>query len=249
MWFTGTSTGNRYNVGQSYSMAGDVYTARADGTFQNERTGRATVGSSREVAAAGLSGLTGGGPGNSRVATAPVASQQVRQAVARQGESPSSAAVKAVPNGAQSGGASANLAGARAADVAEARARREQYSNLRLADLPPRKFPKSEQQLYLGTYAVPHINVSDGGVAEERYGDLGGAIWGVGVLGADGVVVASDMIVRGAQAAGWNPVQGAVDFAGYLDTRKEALGGKSVVDLTLDAVFGPDPGVAEWNGW
>lgn len=47
VWFTGTSTGDRYTVGQSYSMAGDVYTAQSDGTFRNERTGRETVGSSQ----------------------------------------------------------------------------------------------------------------------------------------------------------------------------------------------------------
>lgn len=44
--FTGTNTGNRYNVGQSYVMNGDRYVAMADGSFQNQRTGQALEGSS-----------------------------------------------------------------------------------------------------------------------------------------------------------------------------------------------------------
>lgn len=65
-WFTGTSTGNVYNVGQSYSMGGDVYVAQMDGTFQNTRTGNSLVGSSQsETAVFGYTGsLTGSGSGS-----------------------------------------------------------------------------------------------------------------------------------------------------------------------------------------
>lgn len=44
--FTGTSTGNTYQVGNQYSMNGDVYTALRDGSFQNNRTGNTLEGSS-----------------------------------------------------------------------------------------------------------------------------------------------------------------------------------------------------------
>lgn len=47
-WFTGTSTGQRYNVGQVYQSAnGDLKRANADGSFTNLRTGRTNVGSSQ----------------------------------------------------------------------------------------------------------------------------------------------------------------------------------------------------------
>lgn len=48
VWFTGTSTGDRYNVGQSYESAGRVYTARVDGGFREEGTNRVLVGSSQD---------------------------------------------------------------------------------------------------------------------------------------------------------------------------------------------------------
>lgn len=45
--FTGTSTGNVYNVGQLYRSAGETYRAMSDGSFRNVETGRAIVGSSQ----------------------------------------------------------------------------------------------------------------------------------------------------------------------------------------------------------
>lgn len=45
-WFTGTSTGDKYEVGERYQSAnGDVKVAQANGTFVNERTGQVTAGS------------------------------------------------------------------------------------------------------------------------------------------------------------------------------------------------------------
>lgn len=46
--FTGTKTGNKYTVGQSYSMGGQSFRANADGSFTKEATGRNLVGSSRD---------------------------------------------------------------------------------------------------------------------------------------------------------------------------------------------------------
>lgn len=48
VWFTGTSTGDRYNVGQSYESAGRVYTAQADGSFSVNGSNRSVVGSSQD---------------------------------------------------------------------------------------------------------------------------------------------------------------------------------------------------------
>jgi len=45
--FTGTSTGKVYVAGQKYSNGNGTYTAQADGTFKNDKTGRSTVGSSQ----------------------------------------------------------------------------------------------------------------------------------------------------------------------------------------------------------
>ena len=52
--FTGTSTGNVYNVGQSYVSAGRVYTAQPDGSFKTtnrDGTVRSVVGSSQSESA------------------------------------------------------------------------------------------------------------------------------------------------------------------------------------------------------
>lgn len=65
-WFTGTSTGNVYEVGRSYTMAGDTYTANWDGTFTNNRTGNSLVGSSQDdrVTFGYTGSLTGSGSGS-----------------------------------------------------------------------------------------------------------------------------------------------------------------------------------------
>lgn len=65
--YRGSDTGRVYNVGQAYSMAGDVYRLQGDGTFRNERTGRSTVGSSQNPSL-GISGgsLGASGSGTSR---------------------------------------------------------------------------------------------------------------------------------------------------------------------------------------
>lgn len=61
-FFTGTNTGNQYVPGRQYSMAGETYTAQSDGTFKNDRTGRATVGSSNALREAAASGMRSLGP-------------------------------------------------------------------------------------------------------------------------------------------------------------------------------------------
>lgn len=47
LWFGGTSSDNYYQVGQSYSMAGNTYRANEDGSFTNQSSGRTLVGSSQ----------------------------------------------------------------------------------------------------------------------------------------------------------------------------------------------------------
>lgn len=70
-WFTGTSTGDRYTVGQTYSNGNGSYVANADGSFTNVKSGRTDVGSSRDprVTFGGYSSLSSGstGPGVSAV--------------------------------------------------------------------------------------------------------------------------------------------------------------------------------------
>lgn len=73
--FTGTATGRTYNVGQSYTSAGRVYTAQADGTFVRE-DGHRTVGSSYALMN-GTSQYTGTG-GRAPLGTPLAASEQAR---------------------------------------------------------------------------------------------------------------------------------------------------------------------------
>lgn len=46
-WFTGTSTGNKYTVGQQYVSAGQTYVANANGSFTNVNSGKTNPGSSQ----------------------------------------------------------------------------------------------------------------------------------------------------------------------------------------------------------
>lgn len=233
-WFAGTSTGRQYTVGATYSMGGQTYTANRDGSFTSQQTGRTLVGSSQSPNVARSGGTSIAGDDVRAAAERGLAQELARRngvAVtagpgARLVASRPGAGPGPVPNAApsQNAGVGPGAPGAiRAQNVAEARRRASEFSNLTLSDLPPRKFPKSEQQMYIGTYALPHVNVSDGGVAEERYGDFGGAIWGMGVLAVDGYVTAVDVGVKASQAAGFDPAAAAVDFARYLDERKAAV--------------------------
>lgn len=100
--FTGTSTGNVYVVGQTYTSAGREYVAQADGTFRtvnSDGTVRSTEGSSQSDTATFFysrdSGAARGGNvqsgGDSPSAGRPVAASPA-------GAGPGNAAVASVPN-------------------------------------------------------------------------------------------------------------------------------------------------------
>lgn len=203
VWFTGTATGNKYTVGQSYSMAGDTYTAQSDGTFRNERTGRSTVGSSQSPnvqwgggASLGSDGRSSGtgksgrsvstapsprtprtGPGPGPVTGIPV--PRPRPPTAGAG----SAAVVVVGKPGVPGvvkGSPVGVAGAGAPQ----RIYRTWGSGLRIAvdgDLPiPFKAPDEVPRIYIGGVRVPYDEgTSSGQNREDAYGDteFGNPAW------------------------------------------------------------------------
>lgn len=92
--FTGTSTGNVYNVGQSYVSAGRIYTAQADGTFMRD-DGHVTVGSSIALQS-GQSRYVGSGAAAGVVVTTPkgtVTGSKKVKASAKSAKKPSKKAV------------------------------------------------------------------------------------------------------------------------------------------------------------
>lgn len=172
IYFEGTSTKNKYEVGKDYvGSGGKIMTANKDGSFTNKETGQVSKGSAQNpdvnwyasgsdaaafwaerkadpVGDAAHSGGSGGGdaPAN---------------ALIHSGGAPVSA-VK-VP-----GPASLGLGGAYLKSV--------MWSG---KDEPP------QDNLFWGIHIKANENTTNAELAEARYGDLVSAVWGVGVLGAD----------------------------------------------------------------
>lgn len=92
--------------------------------------------------------------------------------------------------------------------------------------LPVNK-PDPVTPVYVGGLRLePDRGWSDGGVAEQRYGEFGGSIIGLGVLGADvakALTIRTDKIGLAIQRTPSTLVDGAIDFARWLDQRKAQM--------------------------
>lgn len=204
--FTGTSTGNKYTVGRSYTMGGQAYRANADGSFTKESTGRTLVGSSRDPDVTFYERPLGNSGGVNRSPSNGPGSNGALSDNGRgvsPGTGPGNPAV--VQNGAKWGGwlaaKSILLGGGEPADTT---------------------------QIVIGGKAVIHDRgFSDAGEFEQRFGESEflspGWFYGWGVTGADAAKsfgVRTDKIGNFLWEAPGKLLDGAVDFAGYLDQRK-----------------------------
>lgn len=163
--FTGTSTGNKYDVGREYSTSRGTVVAQADGTFRNKETGQVSVGSSHQVAEArSLIGKS------------------------REGESPSGGGV----GGKQSvrvtfgGGAGAGSAGTRGSNGVPIKGPGAAKVASQAGFFSGIASNIETQLLYWGGKQLnTRKDISDGGDFEQRWGEWGGAIAGLGVMGSD----------------------------------------------------------------
>lgn len=145
-WFTGTSTGNKYTVGQSYQMGGAIYKAQADGSFASVKADGSPLvlrGSSQDPRTIwGGSSTLGGGNG---------------------GDGAGSASVVAGPQGARTTGPGSGIT---VTGGGEAGVGVGGY-----VQLEP-KMKKTHTQLVIGGKPVTHDpGWSDAEEAESRWGD------------------------------------------------------------------------------
>lgn len=163
--FTGTSTGSTYKVGQEFSTSRGTVVAQADGTFRNKNTGQVSQGSSHQVAEARTL------IGKSRQGDSPsgegFGGKQSVRVTFGSGPGAGSAGTR--------GSAMAPIKGPGAAKVAsQAGFFSGVASNI------------ETQLLYWGGKRLnTRKDISDGGDFEQRWGEWGGAIAGLGVMGSD----------------------------------------------------------------
>lgn len=160
--FTGTSTGRSYDVGQSYSTSRGTVVAQSDGTFRNVNTGQVRRGSSDAVAEATT--FRGGGGGN-----------------ASNGYYGGKQTVK-VTFGSGPGNSGVATGGGRGATtgpgVAKVASKAGFFSGV-AGDI-------ETQLLYWdGKKLNTRGDISDGGDFEQRWGEWGGAMAGLGVMFSD----------------------------------------------------------------
>lgn len=169
--FTGTATGNNINVGQAYATSRGTVVAQSDGTFRNVATGQVSRGSSEAVAEATT--FRGGGSDGGAQTGYVGGKQTVKVGFAGPGTS-----------GAATGGKAQPQSGPGAAKVASTGAF---FSNVT-------KNIETQLLYWGGKQMNTRKDISDGGDFEQRWGEWGGAIAGLAVMGADvGNMAASEI--------------------------------------------------------
>lgn len=223
-WFTGTSNaGKTYEVGKQYVSAGDVYTANANGTFTNERSGRTNVGSSQSPTAlfggyqslsSPLPGLWskdpdwrgsgGSGPGNGSTQSGP----------GYAGSGPGAYGVAGAPQSSGPGNGVVHRKSSGSSLVLETR-----------LDPATRIVGNGRE------WNIDH-SWSDGGVGEQRWGEWGGALYGLAVMGNDalyGMGVNTkkvwDDVHHATTPTTWAPAlaDGIEGFGAFLGERRDAF--------------------------
>lgn len=193
VYFSGTNTGQFYQAGKVYSNGNGSYVANADGSFTNLNTGRTAVGSSQSdkvtfVVTSSL-GASGSGAGQSSASTGGKA--------AASAAGPGKAVVVS-PN--------APVVGVPTAGPGVPAVKTSGGTVLGGGFLTPvaGQGPKQVTRLYFDGIPVPiDLRTSDGGDAEQRWGEWGGGIAGIGVMLQDtiGQTEGWKELVKGSDAA------------------------------------------------
>lgn len=186
--FTGTSTGSTYNVGQQYSTSRGVVEAQADGTFKNVSTGQKSAGSSEAVRVAETfrsygssdSGASDGYSGGKQSVKV-----QFSGGPAHGGSGSGAGQVQSA------GGRSTVQRGAGAPVVASQAGFFSGFGD----DF------KTTALYWGGGKLNLNFSNSDGGDFEDRWGEWGGALAGLGVMAADYQHMAASEMNR--QKASW----------------------------------------------
>lgn len=212
-WFTGTSNAGRvYEVGQRYTMGGDVYRAERNGSFTNERTGKNLVGSSqdpRTVWGGGSSLASGGAATSGRTITGGLPGKPE----AGYGAGAAASDGRVTPAAGSGSGSRYAVSGRFAAAAAGALGG-----------------PGKITQPYFAGMPVPvDFSTSDAELGEQRWGD-GDFLsptwffqWGVAARDFYTGTFNTEKIEGDLSALPSAAAYGAKDFARYLDNRKAEI--------------------------
>lgn len=165
--FTGTSTGTKYEVGKGYSTANGTVYAQADGSFYNPNTGKSSAGSREAVAEAMLYKAHTGGNNETVSDGSHGGKQTVRVAFSGGGSGAHQAATPGATREPQRGPGNPVVTshGGFFSGVME--------------DL------ETQLMVWDGRVMNTRKDISDGGDGEQRWGEWGGALYGLAVMAAD----------------------------------------------------------------
>jgi len=179
--FSGTSTGNQYTVGESYTMGGNTYTAQADGSFRrDDRPGGGYQSGSQSLQ---------GSSGNMDVTWSATGGDSLREHFANLGYPVQSAASSGAERPENAGTSAAISSGAVPVQNPQVNRNRQTLGSFVQqaaaawsgADDPP------QDNLFWGVHIRANPNTTNAQMMEDRYGDLVSAVAGVGTLAADAV--------------------------------------------------------------
>lgn len=164
--FTGTSTGSKYNVGQEYSTSRGTVVAQSDGTFRNKNTGQVSAGSSEAVSEARQL-LSKGRSDSGNASEGYSGGKQTVKVGFGSGPGTGSVGTPGASRVPQKGAGAAKVASGAGFFSGVA-------SNI------------ETQLLYWGGKRLnTRLDISDGGDFEQRWGEWGGAMAGLAVMGSD----------------------------------------------------------------
>lgn len=212
IYFSGTDTGQFYQAGRVYENGNGQYRANGDGSFTNLGSGRTAVGSRDSDTAVFINTNTGMGSSSGSGAGQPRASSGGGSGG---GAGPGNAG--AVIGSGQSTGAGAGNPGAVSKPAANGGgvASAGFLSMLRMDAVTGFK----TTTIYVDGKPAPKANWSDGGDGEDRWGEWGGALYGLGVMVADGYVGTTFK----ADKASADLASAAADFGTFVLDRRNGI--------------------------
>lgn len=179
VYFEGTSTGNRYEVGRTYEMGGREYTAQADGSFVREGSRTSfTTDEGRTVRENDGGHVVAGSSQDPSVRWYASGGESLTSA----GYAPGSAVSLSGSGSPQAVAAATSGVVEMAAPTARFRAAAADY--LRTAAWSGKDDPGQDNLLF-GFHLQANPRTTNAELFEARYGDFGSSVIGIGVLADD----------------------------------------------------------------
>lgn len=184
VWFEGTSTGNRYEVGRSYEMNGSNYTAQSDGSFRKEGAYVATTDEGKVITDNSGGRVLQGSAGNPDVNWFASGADSLASRFSSPGTAVSLTGAGGSPVAQQPSAASEGLVPVANPTVAAARFAAASSGFVRNAAWSGKDDPGQDNLLF-GFHLQANPRTTNAELFEARYGDFGSSVIGIGVLADD----------------------------------------------------------------